>query len=106
MKEGETRLINGSGDVESVGKIRDILFGQQMADYETRFAEVEKRLDARTDALEEEVKVLKSAMAARVDELADLVSGQKAARDQEEKIREELSSRLETLAAELRKGFS
>jgi len=40
----------------NVNKIRDILFGSQMRDYEQRFARVEERLAKATDNLREEMK--------------------------------------------------
>jgi len=40
----------------SVDQIRDIIFGQQMAEYETRFAELEKRLLAESKALHDEIR--------------------------------------------------
>lgn len=40
----------------SVDQIRDIIFGTQMAEYESRFGELEKRLLAESKALRDEIR--------------------------------------------------
>jgi hypothetical protein len=49
----------GNGEVregQNVDKIRDILFGSQMRDYEKRFVRLEERMVKASEALREEVK--------------------------------------------------
>jgi len=49
------RPLEGVESAGSIDKIRDILFGQQVRDYEHRFAQLEKMLRKETDGIREEL---------------------------------------------------
>jgi gas vesicle protein len=75
---------DGKGSVEEAGvgnidKVRDILFGGQMRDYERRFAKLEERLARDTAEMKDEVKK-------RLAALTDFVKGES----------ESLASRIKT----------
>lgn len=61
---------SGTGDVERVNKIRELLFGEQMSAYEQRFNVLEQRLADRLAHLEELLRKLDAATVKRLD-LAD-----------------------------------
>jgi len=54
--DGREAVTGGIGDGASVEKIRDILFGVQMRDYDKKFARLEERLLKETHDLKEDVK--------------------------------------------------
>ncbi|MGI9262048.1 MAG: hypothetical protein ACR2QR_08430 [Woeseiaceae bacterium] len=79
-----------AGDVEgNVDKIRDILFGGQMRDYDQRFAELEKKLSQSIERLnrdlEKRVERLDSYARREIDKLADKISSEKKDRVAESK---------------------
>ncbi|MGC2110964.1 MAG: hypothetical protein WA655_15690 [Candidatus Korobacteraceae bacterium] len=88
----------------SVDKIRDILFGSQIKNYETRFARLE-------DALARETTEIKDTMRRRLDSLeaffksetASLASRLKAESDEREETLNNLSRELKTTGAQLSK---
>jgi IMP dehydrogenase/GMP reductase len=55
MKNGEAKGITAE-DGGNIDKVRDILFGGQMRDYERRFQKLEERLLQETSALKDEVR--------------------------------------------------
>ncbi len=54
--EGKTLASAEVGTAGNVDKIRDILFGSQMKDYETRFSRLEETLTNQTTELRESTK--------------------------------------------------
>lgn len=70
---------SGTGDVERVNKIRELLFGEQMSAYDQRFAVLEQRLADRLAYLEELLRKLdaaavkRSALADQFESLARLL---------------------------------
>src|SRR5271166_3526494 len=72
----------------NVDKIRDILFGSQMRDYEKRFARLEERLAKASDALRDDLKK-------RFDSLESFVQQETEALSQ--RLKTEKSERLEAL---------
>ena len=85
---------------ESVGKIRDILFGEQMADYEERFAALEASL--RTEVAELK-KGLTDEMRQSVSELKALVQKEKEESNDRNVARRQLADRLQKVVDDLRK---
>lgn len=102
----------GGSDSGKVEKIRDILFGSQMRDYERRFADTEERLQREADILREdlghrlaaleeylrvEIEVLAGGLKA---EEAERVRGLRLAGDSLAALHSELSARIGVLADE------
>ena len=52
----ESRAATDTGGAASIDKVRDILFGGQMRDYERRFIKLEERLLQETSELKDEVR--------------------------------------------------
>ena len=79
-----TRLPDGEGGA-SLEKVRDLLFGVQMRDYDRRFGRLEERLLKETSDLRDEVKKRLSAveqlLRQEIDSLTDRLRG-----DQEERV--------------------
>ena len=77
-----------SQDAETAGgnleKVRDLLFGGQMRDYDRKFARLEERLVKETSELRDEVKkrlaVLEAYMKAEVESLSDRLRAEQDAR--------------------------
>lgn len=74
--------VTDDGDVEgNVDKIRDILFGGQMRDYDQRFAELEKKLGQSIERLnrdlEKRVDRLDSYARREIDKLSEKISSEK-----------------------------
>jgi len=89
---------NGSApNADSVSQIRDIIFGEQMTDYEGRFKALESKLVAEIEsqrtALDDAISSLQAMVEKRVDEVED--AAVKRAR---------LADDLEKLAHKLREG--
>ena len=64
-KRPTAEIINpGLGDIE---KVRDILFGKYVSDFQQRFAELEERL-------EEDVEQLKQRLSDKIDSMDDAVN--------------------------------
>jgi hypothetical protein len=76
----ETEVREGA----SVDKIRDLIFGSQMRDYEKRFARLEERLTADALALREDTKkrfdTLEAFVQKEVDSLGQRLKGEKSER--------------------------
>lgn len=74
----------GLGEID---KVRDILFGKYVADFEHRFAELESRLEADVDALKqrlvEKIESMDDAVNQSISNLDKQLAGEKKARDSE-----------------------
>lgn len=101
----ETAANGGGQNVENldrtgnVDKIRDILFGSQMRDYDKKFAKLEERLQKESADLREDLKrrfdSLEAFMKSEVVLLSDGQKAEKAARD--EALKSEKQSRDESV---------
>ena len=73
-------------EAANVDKIRDIIFGSQMRDYEKRFARLEERLTADAQALREDTKkrfdTLEAFVQKEVDSLTQRLKGEKSERSE------------------------
>lgn len=93
----------------NVDKIRDILFGGQMRDYEQRFADLEKRLTKNIELVssnfDKRVERLNSYAKREIEKLSDQVKEERKARREDGKQGasdlKELSQQLESWCAEL-----
>ncbi len=105
---GEARLPN-STDKEgaNVDKIRDILFGSQMRDYEKRFARLEeninKALDVLRDDLTKRIETLSSFVQKEVESLGQRIKTEKAERGEGAK---ELAQELKDASKALEKKIA
>jgi len=105
---GEARLPN-SADKEgaNVDKIRDILFGSQMRDYEKRFARLEenlnKALDTLRDDLTKRIETLSGFVQKEVDSLSQRIKTEKSERGEEAK---EIARELKDAAKALEKKIT
>ena len=99
-----------AADVEgNVDKIRDILFGGQMRDYEQRFAELEKSLNQSVDRLgrdlEKRIERLDTFARREIDKLTEQVKAEKKDRVADSKRGagdvKELTDQVETWFAEV-----
>ena len=105
---GEARLPN-SADKEgaNVDKIRDILFGSQMRDYEKRFARLEenlnKALDTLRDDLTKRIETLSGFVQKEVDSLSQRIKMEKSERGEEAK---EIARELKDAAKALEKKIT
>ena len=74
----------GLGEID---KVRDILFGKYVADFEHRFAELEARLEADVDTLKqrlvEKIERMDDAVNQSISNLDQQLAGEKKARDSE-----------------------
>lgn len=99
--ETETR------EAANVEKIRDIIFGSQMRDYEKRFARLEERLTADAQALREDTKkrfdTLEAFVQKEVDSLSQRLKGEKSERSEALK---ELTRELRETAKTIDKRLS
>ncbi|MEM9479936.1 MAG: hypothetical protein AAGA58_09820 [Verrucomicrobiota bacterium] len=86
---------NGTAPGQSVDTIRDILFGEQMADYETRFAELEKQL---VDKFEE----LKKDLTDHAEQLTGAIRREREDSDDRNPSRARLADLFDTVADQLR----
>jgi seryl-tRNA synthetase len=85
-------LDDGAGPGGSIDKVRDILFGGQMRDYERRFVRLEERMLQETNELREEVRKRLSALEQFVkQEAASLADRIKAEHDDRTDATKELS---------------
>jgi DNA repair exonuclease SbcCD ATPase subunit len=82
--EEAQRLVADAGGGASLDKVRDILFGVQMREFERRFARLEERLAKETSELKEDVKrrleALESYARQESEALADQIRKEQAAR--------------------------
>ena len=92
-KSGENKnpQIMGAMETEDghIDKIRDILFGRQMADYEKRFKQLEDRITSQIDALRQEsdgqLKTIKDLFQKQNDQLTERLKDEQSERGQEGK---------------------
>ncbi|MCB1233742.1 MAG: hypothetical protein KDM91_01565 [Verrucomicrobiae bacterium] len=87
---------NGSAS-DKVGAIRDILFGEQMARYELRFSELEKKLKADFDDLSAKLE-------SAIDDLRAFMAEQSESVASASVPRSELADQLVKLADLMREG--
>lgn len=66
--------ISGSASTGNIDKIRDILFGSQMRDYEKRFAKLEERLQREHQELKEEMRKRLESLESYIRSEADALS--------------------------------
>jgi len=94
-------------EVANVDKIRDIIFGSQMRDYEKRFARLDERLTADAQALREDTKKRLDALDAfvqkEVESLGQRLRGEKSERGEALK---ELTREMRDTAKTIEKGLS
>lgn len=91
MASPDTKIPTPDGDkheAANVDKIRDIIFGSQMRDYEKRFSRLDERLSADAQALREDTKK-------RIDTLEAFVHKELDALSQ--RLKTEKSERIEAL---------
>lgn len=109
-KQTKNQADVANGDVDgNVDKIREILFGGQMRDYEQRFADLEKRLtkniEQLSSSLEKRLDRLDNYAKREIDKLAEQVKTERKARtdDGRKGAREikELGQQVESWYAEL-----
>ena len=85
----QARESGGSGDAVGVDKIRDLLFGNQMQDYDRRFSKLEERFLQRFKDVEFEAKrnleMYESNSKKQVDSLAAQLRSEKEARAEADK---------------------
>src|SRR5688572_16789966 len=86
--EGETEATNGAGvepDMGNIDKIRDILFGGQMRDYDRRFSRVEEQLVKESLELREDTRkrfeALEAFVKAELAALTDRLQAEQRTRD-------------------------
>ncbi len=80
---------------QSVSTIRDILFGEQMEDYEGRFTELEKQLVDKFDELKRD-------LTSHVEQLSDSIRREREGSDDRNPSRARLADLLEGVADQLR----
>ena len=95
-----------TGSEESVDKIRDIIFGPQMRDYERKFAQLEDRIMKEVKRLQDEMDkrltALEQSIDRELDELVKRLDGEHGDRlAAEQDLSETLASHVEQLRAEL-----
>jgi chromosome segregation ATPase len=85
----QVRESGGAGDAVGVDKIRDLLFGNQMQDYDRRFSKLEERFLQRFKDVESEAKrnleMYESNSKKQVDSLAAQLRSEKEARAESDK---------------------
>lgn len=84
----EAKMPNAGGEGANVDKIRDILFGSQMRDYEKRFARLEETVSKAIDTLRDD-------MTKRLDTLSGFV--QQEAESLSTRIKAEKAERVEMM---------
>ena len=94
-----------SGEAASVDKIRDILFGGQMRDYERKFGRLEDRLTKDTTELKDEVKRSLGAFDQFVkQELESLAGRLKSEQDQRQTADRDLAGEIKELKQALQQA--
>jgi hypothetical protein len=109
---GETDAAEGAAG--SVDKIRDILFGVQMRDYDRRFAGVEERLSREMSALRDETaqrfEALQTSLREGLDALHHRLNGEQQTRGESlqglgDDLRRQLSEQGQQISSELVRRF-
>ena len=103
----QARESGGSGDAVGVDKIRDLLFGNQMQDYDRRFSKLEERFLQRFKDVESEAKrnleMYESNSKKQVDSLAAQLRSEKEARaDADKEIDRNLREQNQALEKQVR----
>ncbi|UCI07186.1 hypothetical protein [Mesorhizobium sp. B1-1-8] len=103
----QAREGGGSGDAVGVDKIRDLLFGNQMQDYDRRFSKLEERFLQRFKDVESEAKrnleMYESNAKKQVDSLAGQLRNEKDARaDADKEIDRNLREQNQALEKQVR----
>ncbi len=98
---------------DNVDKIRDILFGQQLRDFERKFAQIEDRLNSDLEALRGESQRQNDSLQTYIDSEAEILSGKLKTesetrqqqlddlQDELKKLARQIDSRLADLAEQL-----
>ena len=105
---GEAKLPNSSDkEGANVDKIRDILFGSQMRDYEKRFARLEesvnKAIDTLRDDMSKRLEILSGFVQKEVDSLSQRIKTEKSERGEGAK---ELAQEIKDAAKTLEKKIA
>lgn len=83
---GELNQGEGQAEGENVDKIREIIFGTQMRDYEQRFAQIEERLLREIAGMKDETRIrldsLEGYIKKEVESLIDRIKGEQGQRDE------------------------
>ncbi len=83
-KTGQKRADDTVADVENVDKIREILFGGKMRDYEQRFVELEKRLvrsiEQTSAKFEKQIERIDAYAKREIDKISEQVKAERKAR--------------------------
>lgn len=98
--ENQTSGKKAATEGESVSKIRDILFGEQMVHYEERFAALEESLRSEVADLKES---LTAEMRQSVTDLKALVQKEKEESNDRNVARRQLADKLQKVVDDLRK---
>ena len=104
---GQARESGAPGDAVGVDKIRDLLFGNQMQDYDRRFSKLEERVLQRFKDVESEAKrnleMYESNAKKQVDSLAGQLRNEKDARaDADKEIDRNLREQNQALEKQVR----
>ena len=98
---------NNAVDTGSMDKIRDILFGNQVRDFERRFTRLENQITATIQELREEVRKQLDALEFFLkEEMAALKERQKTDNEQRQQDLEKLAQELKNTANSLNKTLS
>ena len=96
--------VNGEG--ETVDKIRDIIFGSQMEEYEARFEVMEEQFDRKVEAMRKKAEARMDQIAERLEKsvstLQEAIRKEATTRTTEGMGRKELSDLLTALANEIK----
>jgi gas vesicle protein len=100
--DADAKGVADEGGVGNIDKVRDILFGGQMRDYERRFAKLEERLVRDTAELKDDVKKRLTALTEFVKHETETLAGRiKTEHDERTDATKELSRELRDAS----KGF-
>ena len=92
---GETPAVAANGNGDNVDKIRELLFGEQMAGYEARFSALESKLISEIETMRQSVEDALAELRSHLEKRADEVEDASVARA-------DLAESLEKLAAKIR----
>lgn len=110
IEETTASPVPGAGDdaaPESIGKIREILFGSQVRDYDRRLAGLEDRLLKELAAMQEETRRRFDAFEAYVKNEVDALTNRlSVAQQQREEMNDDWTRRLGETGRSLEKGIS
>jgi len=110
MATPDTKILSPEADnheAANVDKIRDIIFGSQMRDYEKRFTRLDERLTADAQALREETKKRFDTLEAFIQKELDTLSQRlKAERSERTEALKELTREFRETAKAIEKRLS